>query len=170
MVDGVLYQQTQKYTARLWIHIRLVFFLSGSPLIQKNVTEQKFEYLFSWVTKRDPKTPPTFFRWQIQNLEMMPSMDLPGMPTSSVVSFHNVDSILVHWCLDVSQDQQVWACELFFWLLQLFLESDYPHKLECRRKLGQLNQMQVGSCESIWIGSEWSWVQQFWRKKSYYNS
>ena len=38
------------------------FFLEWVTSHTKNVTKQKFEYPFSWVTKRDPKSPLTLFR------------------------------------------------------------------------------------------------------------
>ena len=60
------------------------------------------------------KTPWTLFRWQIHNLDMFPSMDLPGILTSSIMPFHNHVSILVHWFLDVSQGQQNWARGVMF--------------------------------------------------------
>jgi hypothetical protein len=42
------------------------------------------------------KPPLTYFRWQVHNLEMLTSMDLPGMTTGSNMPFHNVDPKLVH--------------------------------------------------------------------------
>ena len=72
------------------------FFLEWVTSHTKNATKQKFEYPFSWVTKRDPKTPS-----DLTLLCGMPpidvaSGDIPVMSTSSIMPFHNVDSNLVH--------------------------------------------------------------------------
>ena len=78
-------------------HLTVSFFLD-------RVTSQSYKKCHqtkSWVPhsfeswNRPLNPPPTHFRWQLHNLEMLPSMDLPGMWSSSNMPFHNIDPIYV---------------------------------------------------------------------------
>ena len=92
------------------------------------------------------KPPPTYFRWvgcpQSMYLEILPSGDIAGMSTSSIMPFHNVDPLLVHW---FSPGRQNWARGVIFvgkrhpslefdCLLPLKEYSTVPHAIYVVRK------------------------------------
>ena len=77
-------------------HKRSVFFLSESPLILKKSPNKMFGTLRFGSLNGPLKPLPTYSSLDVPNLEMLPSGDMPGMSTSSIMPFHNVDPILVH--------------------------------------------------------------------------
>ena len=66
-------------------------------------------------TQNEPlKPPPARLGLDVPNLQILQIEDMPGMSTSFIMSFHNYVSKLVHWFLNASQGQQIWARGLIF--------------------------------------------------------
>ena len=96
------------------IYSRVVFFLSGPPTIQYWSLNESLSTP-SVGTQNGPLKPPlTRLGLHVPNLHILHIWDIPGMTTSSIMLFHNHVSKLVHWFLDASQGQQIWARGLIF--------------------------------------------------------
>ena len=84
-------------------------FLSGPPPIQTWSPHQSLGTLSVGSQNRPLKPPPIYLGLKVHNLHILQSVDLPGISTNYIMSFHNVDPILVH---RLSQGQQNWPREL----------------------------------------------------------
>ena len=74
----------------------MLFFLKGPPLIQKTSPNQILGTLSFGTQKGQFKVPPTFLELAVRILQILNCADIPGMSTSSIISFHNSTPKLVH--------------------------------------------------------------------------
>ena len=105
------------------------FFLAGPPPppIQKGSPNQFLSTPSFGAQKRLFKVRLTFLGLPVRILQILNFSDIPGMSTSVIMPFHNVDPKLVH---RLSQGQQIWPHEgsrtNICGLAQPLLEFDYP--------------------------------------------
>ena len=90
--------QPQPRNDRRWI-----FSLQHPAPIQNGTPNQILGTPTFGSQNRPIKMPPTYFRLDVPNLEILPCGDIPSISTNSIMPFHNVDPKLLHCFIQLHQ-------------------------------------------------------------------
>ena len=80
-----------------------IFFLQRPAPIQNGTPNQNLGTPTFGSQNRPIKVPPTYFRLDVPNLEILPRGDIPSISTNSIMPFNNVDPKLLHCFIQLHQ-------------------------------------------------------------------